>query len=224
MPYNGTGTFNRIYSWVTDAANGILVRSDRMDTDTNDIASGLSNCITRDGQSPPTAAIPMGSQKITGLANGTVATDAMAWGQVFSGTVDLSGITELKVPAPVNGPDAATKTYADTKGAIIGQAWTGSQDFTGATATVATATAGDNSTKAASTAFVIGQAFNANLPNQAGNAGKTITTNGTTASWSLIGTALQTIRVNAAGTALEGYVVSVPSGATIYTALTQGAF
>lgn len=39
-------------------------------------------------------------------------------------------------------------------GSNIAQTWTGAQDMTGATVTVATQTAGDNSTKAASTAYV----------------------------------------------------------------------
>ena len=55
MPFNGSGTFNRIYSWVTDAANGIDVSSSRTDTDTNDIAACLTNCITKDGQQTVTA-------------------------------------------------------------------------------------------------------------------------------------------------------------------------
>lgn len=52
MPFNGAGVFTRIYNWVTDQANGIYVQADRMDTDTDDIATALSNCVTRDGQTP----------------------------------------------------------------------------------------------------------------------------------------------------------------------------
>ena len=76
MPYNGSGTFNRIYSWVTDAANGLFVSSTRTDTDTNDIAAGLTNCVTRDGQSPATANLPMGGFKLTNLAVGSATTDS----------------------------------------------------------------------------------------------------------------------------------------------------
>lgn len=87
MPFNGSGVFSRLYSWVTDAANGVLVRSDRMDADTNDIADALTNCVTRDGQSPWTANLPAGGYKITGLGNGSLATDSVTYSQVFtSGT------------------------------------------------------------------------------------------------------------------------------------------
>jgi hypothetical protein len=49
---------------------------------------------------------------------------------------------------------AAQLNSVTAKGAIAGQAWTGSHDFTGATITAATKTAGNNTTEAATTAFV----------------------------------------------------------------------
>lgn len=157
MPYNGVGVFTRIYSWVTDQASGVLVRADRMDTDTNDIATGLSNCMTRDGQSPPTAPIPMGSQKLTGLANGVAATDAVNYGQVFG-----------------------------AGGTFTSPIFLGTPDASGATAfLVPTAAAGDSTTKAASTAFVQSVAMTAALPNQTGNSGKFVTTDGSVASWGI---------------------------------------
>lgn len=84
MPYNGVGVFQRVYQWVQDAANGIFVDATRTDTDSNDIAAGLTNCITRDGQSPWLANIPAGGFKITGLALGTNSGDATNYGQVFN--------------------------------------------------------------------------------------------------------------------------------------------
>jgi hypothetical protein len=51
------------------------------------------------------------------------------------------------------------------------------------TKTAPTQPAGDSSTKIATTAFVQSAAFNSALPYQSGNAGKIVTTNGTTASW-----------------------------------------
>ena len=70
-----------------------------------------------------------------------------------------------------------------------GGTYTGTHDFTNATvvlggnATGVTPAAGDNSTKIATTAFVVALAFNAALPGQAGNAGKFVTTDGVSASW-----------------------------------------
>ena len=58
MPFNGSGTFQRVHSWTADRSNGIRVRSDRMDAEDDGYAAGLSNCIARDGQSTITADIP----------------------------------------------------------------------------------------------------------------------------------------------------------------------
>lgn len=54
----------------------------------------------------------------------------------------------------VDGVTSAIQTQITAKGAHAGQVWTGTQDFTGATITVLTQTAGDSSTKPASTTFV----------------------------------------------------------------------
>ena len=51
MGWNGSGVFNRLYSWVQDFQNGLDINATRMDADTDDITSnGFGNCITRDGQ------------------------------------------------------------------------------------------------------------------------------------------------------------------------------
>lgn len=59
MPYNGLGSFTQLYNWVSDAAAGLLIRSDRMQAEAADIASGLSNAICKDGQTVITANLPM---------------------------------------------------------------------------------------------------------------------------------------------------------------------
>lgn len=88
MSFNGAGTFTRLYSWVQQAGLGTKIRSDLMDTDSNDIASGLSNVICKDGQTTITANIPFNNKKITGLGAGTLAADAAQLQQVQSGQVN----------------------------------------------------------------------------------------------------------------------------------------
>jgi len=84
----------------------------------------------------------------------------------------------------VTGVTSAIQTQLDAKGAKAGQVWTGTHDYTGATINVATATAGDSSTKAASTAFVAATAFASALPAiSSTTANKLITNDGTTARW-----------------------------------------
>lgn len=82
MAYNGVGVFVRLYSWVTDAANAVFIDATRMDNEMDGFAAGLTNCITKDGQSTPTANIPMGGFKITGLGDGVLPTDAATVGQL----------------------------------------------------------------------------------------------------------------------------------------------
>lgn len=77
MAFNGSGAFARLFSWRTDRANGVDIDSTRMDQEMDGMADGLSNCMTRDGQSTIIGDIPFNNQKITGLADAAAATDAM---------------------------------------------------------------------------------------------------------------------------------------------------
>lgn len=92
------------------------------------------------------------------------------------------------------GVTSSIQAQFSAKGAVIGQTWTGTHDYTGAVLNVATQAAGDSSTKAASTAFAASLAFASSLPAQAGNAGKGVTTNGTVASWASFFPAISTVR------------------------------
>lgn len=86
----------------------------------------------------------------------------------------------------VAGPVTVTHTQLNTvptRADKTGETYSGTHNFTGATINVPTQLAADNTAKAASTAFVQQVAFSAAVPNQAGNAGKHLTTNGTVASW-----------------------------------------
>lgn len=82
MPYNSGGVFSRLYSWLTDAGNNIPMTAARFDADANDMAAGLSQCVTRNGQSPATANLPMGGNKLTGLAAGTATGDSVSYDQI----------------------------------------------------------------------------------------------------------------------------------------------
>lgn len=112
MPFNGSGVFNRIYSWVQDAANGIDVSSTRTDTDTNDIALGLSTCITKDGQTTVTANIPMSGFKLTGLGLGSAVTDSARVDNAYSLALCEFRLTLTSgVPVTTTDVTAATTLY-----------------------------------------------------------------------------------------------------------------
>lgn len=82
MAFNGTGTFDRIYNWVIDKNNSVPITASRMDTEMDGMATGLSTCITKDGQTTITANIPMNTKKFTGLNVGNARTDSIALSQV----------------------------------------------------------------------------------------------------------------------------------------------
>ena len=77
MAFNGSGVFNRLYNWVNDRNAGTKISATRMDAEMDGMATGLSNCITKDGQTTITAAIPFNNQKITGLADASASQDAL---------------------------------------------------------------------------------------------------------------------------------------------------
>jgi hypothetical protein len=77
MPFNGSGVFTRLRSWVTDANAAIDIEPDLHDTEDDGFAAGLSNVICKDGQTTITQNIPFNNKKITGLADATAATDAL---------------------------------------------------------------------------------------------------------------------------------------------------
>jgi hypothetical protein len=115
MAFNGSGTFNRIYNWVNDKANGFKIMASRMDNEFDGIATGLSQCITKDGQTTISANIPMANYKFTGLGNGTTRTDSIALGQVQDGQFTYFGTTGGTADAYTLTPSPSITAYATTQ-------------------------------------------------------------------------------------------------------------
>jgi hypothetical protein len=83
MSYNGSGTFN-INSSGQPVVTGTVISSTAFNALIADLATGLSTAITKDGQTTPTANIPMGGFLMTGLGAGIASTDSATVGQVQS--------------------------------------------------------------------------------------------------------------------------------------------
>src|SRR5262252_1238235 len=117
MPLNPDGSFSRILhghdTWATDAAAGTKILSSRHDQNDNDLADGLSNCITKTGNTQPTANIPMAGFKITNLGTPTAPSDAATKGYVdnspgwtaarYISGADLQGRLNFTSLSGVNG-------------------------------------------------------------------------------------------------------------------------
>lgn len=149
MSYNGSGTFN-INTAGQPVVTGTVITSTAFNLLTSDLATGLSTALTKDGQTTPTANIPMGTFKITGLGAGTVATDAAQYGQLQAGATTI---------ATVSGTDTLTGSLAP---AITAYATGNLFSFVAAATNTGAATINLNSlgaksiTKAGSTALAAG--------------------------------------------------------------------
>ena len=131
MPFNGSGVFNRIYNWVNDKANSIPVTASRMDAEMDGMATGLSTCLTKDGQTTPTANIKLGGFKLTGLGNPTTSGDALAWG----GPGNLTTLTTTGTLTASGGVTGAVTGNASTATALATPRAIGIGGTTGLTAT-----------------------------------------------------------------------------------------
>lgn len=110
MSWNGSGLFN-IDSTGQPVSANTLIESADFNALTSDLATGLSNCITKDGQQTVTANLPMANYRHTGVGNASARTDYAAAGQVQDGKlnwVDGGGTA-----------DAITATYAPVITALV---------------------------------------------------------------------------------------------------------
>jgi hypothetical protein len=113
MPFDSAGTFNRVRSWVSDAAASIKIRADYHDNHDSDVASGLSTCITKDGRTQPTANIPMNQKKLVNLGEPTSPTDAATKNYVDTFKTYATGVSVTGANYP-NGMVNFTATTGTT--------------------------------------------------------------------------------------------------------------
>ena len=79
----GTYTkWNQGVDWVGDESAGIGIEAIRHDTQDNDFANGINNCLTKDGQNTPTTNLPMGGFKHINVAAATANDQYATYGQL----------------------------------------------------------------------------------------------------------------------------------------------
>lgn len=108
MPRNGSGTYSRA---VSDYVYDTVISEADVNTEMDDIATALTASLAKDGQTTPTANLPMGGYRHTGVGNGSARTDYAALGQVQDGNVqwaDAGGTA-----------DAITATYSPAVTALV---------------------------------------------------------------------------------------------------------
>ena len=107
MAFNGSGTYTLPAG--NPVVTGTTISSSTTNTTNSDIATALTNCITRDGQSTPSANLPMNAKKLTGLAAGTSAGDSVRYEQVvLTSALGTNIATFLATPSSANLAAALT--------------------------------------------------------------------------------------------------------------------
>lgn len=185
----GIGIFTAVNSAVARASLGAA-------------ASGANNDITSLNALTTPISVSQGGTGQTTYTNGQLLIGNSTGNTLTKTTLTAgTGINITNGPGSITiagtGPDTfpgagiaystgtAWGTSYGTSGSGTTIALTANPAFTGVP-TAPTASAGTNTTQIATTAFVVGTAFSAALPGQTGNAGKFVTTDGTTASWSYV--------------------------------------
>lgn len=92
MPRNGAGVFSLVSNTWFPPVNGVLATSTDWSTFIIDIQNALTQSVSSDGQTPMTGNLPMGNNKITGLATGTANTDAANIGNLNAVAGQAGGV------------------------------------------------------------------------------------------------------------------------------------
>ena len=101
-PFNGSGSYSLVSG--NPVTTGTTISSTTHNNTLSDIASAITNCLTKDGQTTPTASIPMGGYAHTGVGDATARTQYAKVSQVQDG-----GYVTL---SSVSGTDTITATCA----------------------------------------------------------------------------------------------------------------
>ena len=150
MPFSSSGTFNPLITFVD---NTPATAEDQNAQDV-DIAGGLSECLTRSGLAPATAALSLGGFQINNLGPGTAATDAVNLSQITGGYAPLAGATftgAVVFDTTISATGTATFGAATFSGTAT---FSGAAIFSGAT-TVPTPATSDNSQTIVNSAWFI---------------------------------------------------------------------
>jgi hypothetical protein len=117
MSRNGSGVYN--LPPLNPVVAGTTISSTWANNTMNDIASALTDSVAADGQTPMTGNLDLNSNKITNLANATLSTDAVAYGQV-SGLITVgTSILKGSGSGGISNATAGTDYCAATTGSSV---------------------------------------------------------------------------------------------------------
>ncbi len=110
--WNGSGSFSISYP---DFVAGTTIVSTQVDTNNSDFVTGLNHCLTVNGETVPTATLPMANFRHTGVSNAAARDQYAAAGQVQDSAfhwVNAAGVTGT-ADAIALAPFPAIAAYAE---------------------------------------------------------------------------------------------------------------
>lgn len=93
MGWNGNGYFERLYSWLEDARQGIGIDAERMDNEFQNYKQGLEKCLTVTGETKPEAHLPMAGFKHLAVGRAERRDEYLALGQAQDGVSLWGGLS-----------------------------------------------------------------------------------------------------------------------------------
>lgn len=109
MARDGAGTYSLPQA---PFVSGTVISSPAVNSDFSDIAAALTQSLAKDGQTVPTANLPMGNYRHTGVGNAVARTDYAAAGQVQDGAFIWCGTAGGTADALTLTPTPAITSYA----------------------------------------------------------------------------------------------------------------
>jgi len=97
MSRNGSGGYSLPNNSWNPAVNGVLATASDWQALVNDMASAIQQSVSSDGQTPMTGNLPMGNNKVSGLAPPSVSGDSLRWEQLIKGA-DIASASTITVP------------------------------------------------------------------------------------------------------------------------------
>lgn len=117
MPFNGVGTFTSLGAPNFPAVSNTYILASYFNNNLNDIFSGLSSVLPRDGQAAMTGSLGMGGFKITNMATGVASGDAVNFAQVFTSPAFTGVPTAPTAANGTNTTQLATTAFVQAYGA-----------------------------------------------------------------------------------------------------------
>ena len=117
MAWDGSGNFARVHNWTNDEAADIDILSSRMDAEDDNFTTGIGACLTKNGETKPTADFRGNATRLYALGSA-----ALRWTIAYlSGSINVQSATASAATtlAFTDGTSTRTITFPDASGTVL---------------------------------------------------------------------------------------------------------